>query len=60
MVGRSFFDTLLQHSGDTGARFLIKQYPDLVVEVPVQEAGVLNDYDTPEALATLVKHNGAG
>ncbi len=53
IVGRSFFDTLLQHTGDTGARFLMRQYPELVVEVPVQEPGVLMDYDTPEALATL-------
>jgi molybdenum cofactor cytidylyltransferase len=53
IVGKSFFDTLLQHTGDTGAKFLMRQYPDLVVEVPVEEAGVLVDYDTPEALARL-------
>lgn len=53
MVGRAFFDSLLQHTGDTGARFLMRQYPDRVVEIDVSEPGVLIDYDTPESLARL-------
>lgn len=53
MVGNAFFDTLLQHSGDSGARFLMTHYPDRVVEIPVDDESVLLDYDTPEALATL-------
>ena len=53
MVGKAFFDTLLQHDGDTGARFLIKQYPDRVVEIAVTDNSVLTDYDTAEALDEL-------
>ncbi len=53
LVGRAFFDTLLQHIGDTGARFLMKQYPERVIEVPVEEESILLDYDTPQALAEL-------
>ena len=53
LVGRAFFDSLLQHTGDTGARFLMKQYPDRVIEVPVEENAVLIDYDTPQALSEL-------
>ncbi|MEM7257582.1 MAG: molybdopterin-binding/glycosyltransferase family 2 protein, partial [Pseudomonadota bacterium] len=53
MVGRAFFDSLLQHTGDTGARFLMRQYPERVVEVQVSDAAVLIDYDTPESLAAL-------
>jgi len=53
MVGSAFFDTLLQHSGDSGAKFLMKHYPDKIIEIPVDDESVLLDYDTPEALATL-------
>lgn len=53
MVGKVFFDSLLQHDGDTGARFLMKEYPDRVVEIEVPENSVLTDYDTAEALDEL-------
>lgn len=53
MIGRTFFDTLLQHEGDSGARFLINQYPKKVVEVDVNDESVLKDYDTPESLQKL-------
>ncbi|OED41741.1 hypothetical protein AB833_08950 [Chromatiales bacterium (ex Bugula neritina AB1)] len=53
MVGSAFFDVLLQHQGDTGARFLMKQYPELVLEIPIDDNSILLDYDTPDALHTL-------
>ena len=53
MVGKAFFDTLLQHDGDTGARFLMKQYPERVIEIDVADDSVLTDYDTAEALNEL-------
>ncbi len=53
MFGRTFYDSLLQHEGDSGARFLIKQYPEKVVEVETGDESVLKDYDTPEALQQL-------
>jgi len=53
MVGKAFFDTLLQHDGDTGARFLMKQYPDRVLEIEVSDSSVVTDYDTVEALNEL-------
>lgn len=53
LVGKAFFDTLLQHDGDTGARFLMKQYPERVMEIEVSENAVLTDYDTVEALNDL-------
>jgi len=53
MVGKAFFDTLLQHDGDTGARFLMKQYPERVMEVEVSDNSVVTDYDTVEALDEL-------
>ncbi len=53
LVGRTFFDSLLQNEGDRGARYLIKQYPDQVVEVEVDSESILQDYDTLEALQQL-------
>lgn len=53
MFGRTFYDTLLQHEGDSGARFLIKQYPEKVIEIETGDASVLKDYDTLESLRNL-------
>lgn len=53
MIGRTFFDSLLQHEGDSGARFLIKQYPEKVVELELDDESVLKDYDTAESLQRL-------
>lgn len=45
---RSLFSELLQLHGDQGARALLKRYP--VVEIEVDDAGILRDIDTPEDL----------
>ena len=55
MIGRSFFDALLQNEGDVGARYLIQQYPEKITEVEIVSDSVLRDYDTPEALQQLHK-----
>jgi molybdenum cofactor cytidylyltransferase len=48
---RRFFPEMLAIEGDVGARHLIGQYADLVVEVEADDDGPLTDIDTPEALA---------
>ncbi|MCB1379709.1 MAG: molybdopterin-binding/glycosyltransferase family 2 protein [Alphaproteobacteria bacterium] len=48
--GRQHFAALSGLSGDRGARQLIDQYADEVVEVSMPDRGVLTDIDTPEAL----------
>jgi molybdenum cofactor cytidylyltransferase len=48
---RRFFDDLARLEGDTGARHLITQSNEAVVEVPVDDEGAFLDIDTPEALA---------
>ena len=53
IIGRAFFDTLLRNTGDTGAKYLMRQYPERVIELPVDEAAVVVDYDTTEALENL-------
>jgi len=60
IVGKAFFDTLLQHEGDTGARFLMKQYPERVIEIEVADASVVTDYDTVKALDELKALNDQG
>jgi len=59
--GRRFFPEMLAIEGDVGARHLIGQYADLVVEVEASDDGPLTDIDTPEALAAYrAGENGSG
>ncbi len=53
LLGRQFFAEAQTIEGDQGARELLREYAELVCEVPVEEASVLLDVDTPEALAAL-------
>lgn len=50
---RRFFPELVAVEGDVGARHLIGQYSEAVVEVPVSGRGALTDIDTPEALKAV-------
>ncbi len=50
---RSQFAALAAISGDTGGRALLAALGDAVRELPVDDAGILLDADTPEALAAL-------
>jgi molybdenum cofactor cytidylyltransferase len=51
LFSRRFFAEILELSGDSGAKSLIGAYEDQVVEVAVDDPGVLLDLDTPDALA---------
>jgi molybdenum cofactor cytidylyltransferase len=51
--GRQFFPEMAALTGDVGAKHLMAEHPELVVEVPAEDDGVLADVDTPEALAAL-------
>jgi molybdenum cofactor cytidylyltransferase len=53
VLARSFFAGLLALTGDKGARGLIAQHEDAVIEVPMPDDAVLIDVDTPEALRDL-------
>jgi len=41
---------LLELDGDRGARALLSANPEQVVEVPVEDPGILLDIDTPQQL----------
>lgn len=45
-------------SGDVGGRELLRRFPDDVLEVEVDDPGVLADVDTPEALDALRGEGG--
>jgi molybdenum cofactor cytidylyltransferase len=51
--GRRHFPLLFGLSGDRGARGLIDQLTDEVVEVTISDASVLTDVDTADALQRL-------
>lgn len=50
---RGFFTEMAALSGDAGAKRLIGAHADRLCEVPVDDAGVLFDVDTPDLLAQL-------
>ena len=50
---REFFPDILEISGDTGARQLLKRFADRVSGVEVADGGIHLDIDTPSDLETL-------
>lgn len=48
--GRAYFDELGGCQGDQGARSLVLAHASAVLEVPVDDAGVLRDVDHPDDL----------
>jgi molybdenum cofactor cytidylyltransferase len=50
---RRFFKDLMSIGGDIGARHLIANYAEAVVEVPVAGDAALTDVDTPESLSAV-------
>jgi molybdenum cofactor cytidylyltransferase len=50
---RRFFPDLMQIQGDIGARHLIGNYAEAVVEVPVAGEAALTDVDTPESFSAV-------
>jgi len=50
---RRFFEDMAALGGDVGAKHLIGDYDDVVVEVPMSDDAVLTDVDSPAALERL-------
>ncbi|PJI44361.1 molybdopterin-binding/glycosyltransferase family 2 protein [Ferrovibrio sp.] len=49
--GLQFLPDLIRLEGDSGARSLFGSHAEWICEVPVNDPGILHDYDTPAALA---------
>ena len=54
---RRFFPEMLQLKGDFGAKELMGKYAELVVEVEMNDNGIIIDIDTPEALEAFRNKN---
>jgi molybdenum cofactor cytidylyltransferase len=50
---RRFFNDLMAITGDIGARHLIGQYAEAVIEVPLAGEAALTDVDTPESFSAV-------
>ena len=50
---RQYLDEMAELEGDVGAKSLIVQHDEVVVEVEMLDAAVLHDVDTPDALAEI-------
>ncbi len=50
---RNYFQEMMEVQGDTGAKHIIGEYEESVVEVEMDDVGVLTDFDTPEAYASI-------
>ena len=55
LFGAAFFETMAHSAGDTGAKHLIGENEDQVIEVAMESDAVLADIDDPAALASLQK-----
>ncbi|MEG9623757.1 MULTISPECIES: nucleotidyltransferase family protein [Pseudomonas] len=51
VFGRAFWPELMRLTGDEGARSVVRSHRDCCVLLEVDDAGVLRDVDTPDALA---------
>ncbi len=51
--GRKYFQEMMEVQGDVGAKHLIGEYEDSVVEVEMDDVSVLTDLDTPETYANV-------
>jgi len=58
VFGRRLFEELLSAELEAGARTLIARYEGELVEVPVEDAGVLLDIDTPAEYRRLMRGRG--
>ena len=56
---RRFFAEICRIRGDAGARHLIGEHSESVREVPIDDASILLDVDSPEALARVSARRGA-
>jgi molybdenum cofactor cytidylyltransferase len=52
---KRFITEILSVTGDIGARHLLEEHADQVIEVAIEQDGVLFDIDTPDRLVELKK-----
>ena len=55
LFGRDFFEEIQSLSGDQGARELLRRHHERVLEIPLEDPGILQDVDRPEDLKFLAE-----
>ena len=58
LFGAQFFVEMMMVAGDTGAKHLIGEHGDLVCEVEMDDAAILLDLDTPQAMSDYQRLKG--
>lgn len=53
--GAGLFDEILALNADQGLNTVVRRDPSRITEVPVEDAGVLSDIDTPEQFENLLR-----
>ncbi|MBT3533338.1 MAG: NTP transferase domain-containing protein [Rhodospirillaceae bacterium] len=53
LFGSQFFAEMTTVGGDSGAKYLIGQHEDELVEVPMEDDAIFLDVDTPDALTAI-------
>ncbi len=53
LFGSQFFAEMADVGGDSGAKHLIGEHEDDLVEVPMEDDGIFLDVDTPDALTAI-------
>ena len=53
LFAASFFAEMAEVGGDSGAKYLIGQHEDVLVEVPMDDDSIFLDVDTPDALTAI-------
>tara|TARA_Y100000588_G_C14264160_1_gene929031 strand:+ start:2107 stop:3780 length:1674 start_codon:yes stop_codon:yes gene_type:complete len=60
LISHNFFHEITTVEGDTGAKSLIKEYAENVIEVEMKDDSILLDLDTPEELKAFITQSSSG
>jgi molybdenum cofactor cytidylyltransferase len=60
LIGVRYLQEALQLQGDVGARRILSNHPEDILEIEVDQDAVLKDIDTPEEYQACTKHAGSG
>ncbi|MBU4582245.1 MAG: molybdenum cofactor cytidylyltransferase [Proteobacteria bacterium] len=58
LIGVQYLQEALQLQGDVGARQILANHPEDILEIEVNQDGILKDIDTPEAYRKYLKRAG--
>ena len=60
LIGIQYLQEVMQLQGDVGAREILVNHPGDILEIEVDQDGILKDIDTPEEYQNYMKRVGPG